>query len=92
MEPPQHWPRWPQPWPRPSPEHSTHLEGRLKDLEHSSEDHRETIAKHANRLTWHERALQALALAVWFLLNGKAHGEAGSIADVLLSIAAKALR
>jgi len=37
-------------------------------------------------MTWHERALQALALALWFVVQGSAHGKIPDLADLLLTV------
>lgn len=50
------------------------------------EDHEERHDSHSSRLTWHERALQALALAVIFILQGKAHGNVPWLAELLLGV------
>lgn len=84
MEPPPHSTKWPQHWQQ--PDHSNEVEHRLTRAEYRLEDHEERHDSHSSRLTWHERALQALALAVIFILQGKAHGNVPWLAELLLGV------
>ncbi len=77
---------WPWLQNSPAPEHSNHLEGRIVRIEVKQEDHAEALDRHATRMTWHERALQALALALWFVVQGSAHGKIPDLADLLLTV------
>lgn len=80
---PSSWPWHPH---SPAPEHSNQLEGRIVRIEVKQEDHGETLDRHASRMTWHDRALQALALALWFVVQGSAHGKIPDLADLLLTV------
>lgn len=74
---PQHWP---------PPSHSIEVENRLVRSELKLEDHEGRLDRHSSRLTWHERALQALALVLWVVVEGSAQGKVPDIAELLLSL------
>lgn len=84
MEHPRSYSQWQQPWPPQS--HSNEVERRLTESEIKIEDHDERLDRHSSRLTWHERALQGLALALWFVVQGSAQGKVPDIAELLLSL------
>jgi hypothetical protein len=84
--------KWPPPWPPPS-DHGAYTEARFKDIETDLliqdmrlDTHEERLTRADDRLTLHDKALQAIALVLWFGLIGSAHSKASDIADILLSL------